>query len=68
MSISYDIYDSNMTFITIYYDYTSILAELRCFKADFGSFQRISVIGCMSVFLVTHKIFLSKFIVHITLK
>ena len=59
MCISYDIYHSNMTFITIYYDYTSIQAELRCFTADFGSFQHISVIGCISVFLVTHKIFLS---------
>ena len=59
MSISYDIYHSNMTFITIYYD-TSIPAELRCFTADFGRFQHISVIGCISVFLVTHKIFLSE--------
>ena len=53
------IYHLNMTFITLYYDYTSIPADARCFFADFGSFQRISVIGCISVFLVTPQKILS---------
>ena len=47
------IYRSNMIFITLYYNVTSIPAELRRFSADFGSFRRISVIGCILVFLVT---------------
>ena len=43
-----------------YYYYSNKITIMRCglevFSADFGRFRRISVIGCISVFLVTGEL------------